>query len=404
MALSDQTGAGLTTAIARRNVIGAIALVFGADVAMGLTYPLLNLLLEARGVDERIIGLNAAMSPLGIIVMGLVLPRLVASRSSAPIAWIAMACLAASILAMGLFTSLTAWFVVRFLLGAAAGALFTLSEAWLMHFTADENRGRTTAIYTTVMAAGFGAGTAILPFAGTQGMLPFLIGAGFIVIGSLPLLLIRLDGSEFKADESGDKTGMAVFAWAAPLLLLGVLTMTLFDSTMLSFFPIYAMRISLDLSSAAWLLGAAVAGAALFQLPIGWLADRWSRRGVIWIATLGTCALALAMPLVIKTWLAWPLAVALGTCAYALYSLALVALGDRFKGPMLVAGSAAVSAMWGIGGIIGPPVTGWIFKVAGHESLPYVLAAPYVLFAVCLVVSGGHLVRQSWRNTKQTNY
>lgn len=397
MALNDQIPSSPAGLIARRNVIGAIALVFGADVAMGLTYPLLNLLLEARGVDERIIGLNAAMSPLGIIVMGLILPRLVARRSSGPIAWIAMACLAATVLAMGLFTSLTAWFVVRFLLGAAAGALFSLSEAWLMHFTADENRGRTTAIYTTVTAAGFGAGTAILPFAGTEGMLPFLIGAGFIVLGSLPLLLIRLDGSEFKADESGDKTGMIVFACAAPLLLLGVLTMTLFDSVMLSFFPIYAVRVSLDLTSAAWLLGATVAGAALFQLPIGWLADRWSRRGVIWIATLGSFSLALAMPVVIKTWLAWPLAVALGSCAYALYSLALVALGDQFKGPMLVAGSAAVAAMWGVGGIIGPPVTGWVFKVAGHETLPFVLAAPYILFAFCLLVSGGHLVRQSWR-------
>ena len=397
MALNDQIPTSLAGLTARRNVIGAIALVFGADVAMGLTYPLLNLLLEARGVDERIIGLNAAMSPLGIIVMGLILPRLVASRSSGPIAWIAMVCLAATVLAMGLFTSLTAWFIVRFLLGAAAGALFSLSEAWLMHFTADENRGRTTAIYTTVTAAGFGAGTAILPFAGTEGMLPFLIGAGFIVLGSVPLLFIRLDGSEFKAGESGDKTGMIVFACAAPLLLLGVLTMTLFDSVMLSFFPIYAVRVSLDLTSAAWLLGAAVAGAALFQLPIGWLADRWSRRGVIWIATLGTCSLALLMPVVIKTWLAWPLAVALGSCAYALYSLALVALGDQFKGPMLVSGSAAVAAMWGVGGIIGPPVTGWVFKAAGHETLPYVLAAPYVLFAFCLIVSGSHLVRQGWR-------
>lgn len=397
MALDENTPTDLITAIAKRNVIGAIALVFGADVAMGLTYPLLNLLLEARGVDERVIGLNAAMSPLGIIFTGLILPRLVTTKSSAPIAWIAMALLAGSILAMGIFTSLTSWFVIRFVLGAAAGALFALSEAWLMHFTADDNRGRTTAIYTTVMATGFGMGTAILPFAGIEGMLPFIIGAGCIVLGSLPLLLIRLDGTEFKPDENGGKAGMAVFAWAAPLLLLGVLTMTLFDSVMLSFFPIYAVRLSLDLTTAAWLLAAAVAGAALFQLPFGWLADRWSRRGVIWIATLGTCALAMAMPIVIKTWLAWPLAIALGSCAYALYSLALVALGDRFKGQMLVAGSAAVSAMWGIGGIVGPPVTGWIFKLAGHESLPYVLAAPYVVFAVCLVVSGGHLVRQSWR-------
>ena len=74
MALDEKTPTDLTTTIARRNVIGAIALVFGADVAMGLTYPLLNLLLEARGVDERIIGLNAAIPPLGMISTGFMLP------------------------------------------------------------------------------------------------------------------------------------------------------------------------------------------------------------------------------------------------------------------------------------------------------------------------------------------
>ena len=192
------------------------------------------------------------------------------------------------------------------------------------------------------MAAGFGTGTVILPFTGIEGMLPFLIGAGFIAVGSLPLLLIRLDGTEFQPDENGGEAGMMAFALAAPMLLLGILTMTIFDSVMLSFFPIYAVRISLDLSvqqRGCW-------GRPLPVLRFsrsrsaGWL-TAGRGHGVMWIATLGTCALALAMPVFIKTWVAWPLAIALGTCAYALYSLALVALGDRFKGPMLVSGSAA---------------------------------------------------------------
>jgi len=179
--------------------------------------------------------------------------------------------------------------------------------------------------------------------------------------------------------------------------LLGILTMTLFDSVMLSFFPIYALRMQLDLTTGAWLLSTAITGAAVFQIAMGWLADRWSRKGVIWLATVTTVAMALIMPHVLKSWVMWPLAVVLGTAAYSIYALALVALGDRFKGPMLVAGSAAVAAMWGIGGIVGPPVTGWAFSELGHETFPWLLAAPYAVFVVCLIVSGGHLVRRRWR-------
>ena len=44
----------------------------------GLTYPLLTLILESRGIEKFIIGLNAAMMPLGFIVSSPLVPRLAA--------------------------------------------------------------------------------------------------------------------------------------------------------------------------------------------------------------------------------------------------------------------------------------------------------------------------------------
>jgi MFS family permease len=378
-----------------RNLVAAIAMVFVCDAALGLTYPLLNVIMEARGVDAWLIGINSAMGPLGIIAAGLVLPRVLARMHSGPVAWAGLLLLVATLLAFGLSENFWVWCALRFVLGVGIAVLFSVSEAWLMHFSPDEHRGKITAVYTTVMALGFGAGAALLPVAGTQGFLPFVAAAVMILLSSLPLMMIRLDGKEFHGEQTG--ASMYHFTLAAPLLLAGILTMTLFDSIMLSFFPIYALREGLDLTRSAWILSAAVTGAALLQIPVGWLADRWSRNGVIWLCVVATVALSLTIPLVLESWLVWPLAIVLGTAAYSIYALALVALGKRFKGPMLVAGSAAVAAMWGIGGIAGPPVTGWAFSGFGHETLPWLLAAPYAVFAVFFGLAGGHLVRASWR-------
>jgi MFS family permease len=378
-----------------RNLFAAVAMVFVCDAALGLTYPLLNVIMEARGVDAWLIGINSAMGPLGIIAAGLLLPRVLARMHSGPVAWAGLLLLVVTLLCFGLSENYWVWCGLRFVLGAGIAILFSVSEAWLMHFSPDEHRGKITAVYTTVMALGFGAGAALLPIAGTQGFLPFVAAAVMILVSSVPLMLIRLDGKEFHSEQAG--ASMVQFALAAPLLLAGILTMTLFDSVMLSFFPIYALREGLDLTRSSWILSAAITGAALLQLPVGWLADRWSRNGVIWLCALATVVLSLVMPHVLESWLVWPLAIILGTAAYSIYALALVALGKRFKGPMLVAGSAAVAAMWGIGGIAGPPVTGWAFSGLGHGTLPWLLAAPYAVFAVFFGLAGGHLVRARWR-------
>jgi MFS family permease len=395
MAVGPNTSAAVLSPHVWRNLVAAVAMVFVCDMALGLTYPLLNVIMEKRGVDAWLIGVNSAMGPLGIIAAGLVLPRLLARLHSGPVAWAGLVLLVVTLLMFGLSDDFWFWCAVRFMLGVGIAILFSVSEAWLMHFSPDEHRGKITAVYTTVMALGFGAGAALLPIAGTQGMLPFTIAAAMIAGGAVPLLFLRLDGKEFHGEAHG--ASMMAFAIAAPLLLAGILTMTLFDSVMLSFFPIYALREGLDLTRGAWVLSAAITGAALLQVPVGWLADRWSRNGVIWLCTVTTVVLSLVMPHVLNSWLVWPLAIVLGTAAYSIYALALVALGDRFKGPMLVAGSAAVAAMWGIGGIAGPPVTGWAFSAAGHETMPWLLAAPYAVFAVAFALAGGHLVRMKWR-------
>ena len=376
-----------------QNLIAAIATIVVADIGFGLTYPLLNVILESRHVDAAVIGLNAAMGPLGIIAAGPFIPRLARHWGGQRLALAAIIAIIAVRLSFPLLPAIEIWFVTRFLFGAAGGTLYALSEAWILGFAPAEARGRVAAIYGSMLSLGFSAGPFLMPYTGVEGYLPFVLATILVGLSALPLLFIDLAGTD--REETGGGTTMLGFARRAPLLLLAVATLTMFDSVMLAFFPIFGLRSGLDLKTASFALAVAIAGNAVLQYPVGWLADRWSRQGVLWVAVIATPLLALSLPVVVLTPLLWPVALLLGTCAYAVYIIAMTVMGDRFQGRDLVAGSAAFAAMWGVGGIIGPPLAGFALDLLGPSGIAYTMATIYGGLIAGLWLADGQLVRKA---------
>ncbi|MET0483721.1 MAG: MFS transporter [Aestuariivirgaceae bacterium] len=374
-----------------KNLVAAIATIVVADIGFGLTYPLLNIILESRHIDATVIGLNAAMGPLGIILSGPFIPRLVARFGGRRLALAAMIAIILVLLSFPLFPSIGVWFATRFLFGVAGSTLYTLSEAWILGFAPPDARGRVAAIYGSALSLGFSVGPFLLPYTGVEGWLPFVLAALLVALSALPLFFIDLD---YTGLESAGSTTMLGFVRRAPLLLFAVATLTMFDAVMLAFFPIFGLRSGLDLKTASWALAVAIAGNAVLQYPIGWLADRWSRQGVLWIAAIATPLLAMSLPFVVTTPLLWPVALLLGTSAYAVYIIAMTVMADRFQGTDLVAGSAAFGAMWGVGGIVGPPVAGIALDLLGPPGIAVTLTAIYVGLIAGLLLARGELVRQ----------
>jgi MFS family permease len=375
-----------------KNLIAAIATIVVADIGFGLTYPLLNIILEARKVDAAVIGLNAAMGPLGIIAAGPFIPRLAERFGGKRVALAAMIAIIVALLSFPLFPAVEVWFLTRFLFGVAGGTLYTLSEAWILGFAPADARGRVAAIYGSMLSLGFSAGPFLLPYTGVEGWLPFVLASTLVALSALPLLVISLDDGQH---ERAGGTTMLGFARRAPLLLFAVATLTMFDAVMLAFFPIFGLRSGLDLKTASWALAVAIAGNAVLQYPVGWLADRWSRKGVLWLAAIATPLLALSLPFVVTTPLLWPVALLLGTSAYAVYIIAMTVMGDRFQGRDLVAGSAAFAAMWGVGGMIGPPVAGSALDLLGPSGIAFTMTAIYGGLIAGLLLARGELVRSS---------
>ena len=70
------------------NLSAAIAAITVFGFTLGLMFPLLSLLMEERGISSDMIGYNAAMQPVGIVLAVFAIPGLVRRFRDAGAAWI----------------------------------------------------------------------------------------------------------------------------------------------------------------------------------------------------------------------------------------------------------------------------------------------------------------------------
>ncbi len=368
-----------------RTLVAACSAITVFGLAFGLTYPLLSLTLEGRGVTADVIGLNTAMMPLGILIFSPLIPVLSRRLGAKRLAILAAIATGILILCYKQFDSLNAWFVIRILQGMSVATLFVISEAWIVGSSSTEHRGKIVAIYASVLSASFGAGPALIGFVGTEGWTPYLIGALSIVIGVIPICLIQ----EVKEPPGEHQaSGIIAFLPQAPMLIAAVACFSVFDAATIALFPVYGVENGLSQSTAAFALTALIVGNIFLQYPIGWLADIYDARTMLTYCAALTAILTLTIPWVINSWLLWPVLIVAGAAGYGVYTLSLKSLGDRFSGQDLVNGTAAFGAMWGLGALIGSIGGGWSMTFSSVYGLPMALACVYALLV------GGLLVRR----------
>lgn len=352
-------------------------------VAQGLTYPLLSFILERQGTTPLLIGLSAAMTPLGFILSAPFIPAL-ARRAGG--AWLAILCslLAAVTLAAIAWTQdVWAWMPLRFLLGCFANPLSVISETWLVAIAPASRRGRIMGLYSSVVSGGFCIGPLSLGLVGTQGWSPFMIGiVAFLVCGAIVLAVVpRLP----QMPQEGEATSVGRFFGLAPILLFAVSTAAAFEQTLLSLFAVYGAALGSGEQHIAPLITCFIAGNATLQILLGRMAEHVGSRQTLLLCSFASVAGCLLLPWFFDTWLIWPLVFVWGGVSFGIYTVSLIQLGERFTGRALIAGNAAFAFAWGIGGIAGSPATGLAMQLIGHQGLP--LSLGLLSFVLVMLVT-----------------
>ena len=350
---------------------GIIATVTVFALAQGLTYPLLSFILERQGTTPGLIGLSAAMTPLGFIISAPLIPALARRVGGARLAILCSTLAALTLVAIASMQDVWAWMPLRFLLGLFANPLYVISETWLISMTPASRRGRIMGLYSSIVSAGFAIGPLSLGLVGTQGWPPFVTGiAAFLLCGMIVLAVVpRLP----KMRHEGEATSVGGFFALAPLLLFAVFAAAAFEQTLLSLFAVYGAALGSAEERIASLLACLVAGNAGLQILLGRAAERLGSRRAMSFCALASLAGCLLLPPVFNSWLVWPLVFVWGGVSFGIYTMALIQLGERFTGQAVIAGNAAFALVWGIGGIVGSPATGLAMELIGHRGLPWSL-------------------------------
>lgn len=358
--------------------------VFSVCISFGGLTPLISLTLEARGVDGAMIGIVVATQPVGTIIAAGFVPRLLRRFGTADTI---LACGVVSVLMAALLpvlTSVPAWLLLRLVAGLAAAGPWIVTETWINVIATEGGRGRIVGLYGSVMAAGFVVGPVLLTVVGIEGTTPFAAFAILLAVALLPIFLTRNRAPRL---EVAQKPKYVHILFAAPTLFAAAVLAGIVDIAFFSFLPIWGLRNGVDQSFAVTLLTVFVTGNIVLQYPLGWLGDRLGYRvamilcGLICLAAPALASQLIGMPLLLAaTLFFW------GGAAWGIYSIALAALGVRFRGTMLAAANAVFVIAYEAANIVGPPVAGAAVDTWPKHGLMVLMGAFGALF-VLLVVS-----------------
>lgn len=363
------------------SLVAAISSISAVGIAIGLGLPLLSIILEKRGIPSTLIGLNTAMAGIAAMIAAPITTKLAHTYGVAQtMLW---AVLISALSALGFYYAgdFWMWFPLRFAFHGATTTLFILSEFWINAASPASKRGFVLGIYATVLSLGFAAGPLIFSLLGSDGILPFLVGAVAILLAAIPIFVAR---SESPILDEKPELHFMRYVFLVPTATAAVFIFGAVEAGGLSLFPIFAVRAHFTESQAALLLTMMGIGNVIFQIPLGLLSDRIADRRPLLVAMalmgfVGT----MMLPILIDNWLLMAgLLLFWGGCVSGLYTVGLSHLGSRLTGSDLAAANAAFVFCYAVGTVAGPQVIGAAIDVAGNNGFAWSIACFFGLYAL----------------------
>ena len=333
---------------------------------------LFSTLIAVRGVQEGMsasqIGWMGTTYFLGFVLGCIYVPRVLQSvghiRTFSALAALASGATLLMVLAIDPYV----WMAARFLLGITFSGLFTTIESWLNSGVNNKVRGKVLGVYRTIDVLVVAGAQYLMPVFGTDGFTLFGIMALIISMSLIPVAL---------GDRSSPKPPALVkFSvseiWAiSPIACTGCIAIGLTNSTFRFIGPLYAEEIGLNITNIATFISLGVVGGAVLQYPLGLLSDRFDRRVISVVATLGAVAAGTFLVLFAGT---DQTAVYIGIFLFGAFSLPLYSLSaahanDRANPDQYVLLAAGLMFFYGIGAAFGPTISSALLQAFGPSSL-----------------------------------
>ncbi len=275
-----------------------------------------------------------------------------------------------------------AWAFFRIGSGICVAGCYTVIEAWLQAKVTNETRGRAIATYRMAdTGASFVAQFMIGALASVETYIAYNILTILCCASLLPLTLTRVPQPQ---TPSATRLRPAL-AWAcSPLAVAAVLVAALSSASFRMVGPIYGQEVGLTANQIGSFLAAFVAGGAIAQYPVGWLADKYDRRWVmIWLSVAAVLACSFTV-LTAGQGTATILTASFlfGLTTFPIYSVATAHAHDFATSDQRVELSAALMFFFAVGAIAAPYSTSALIGLYGPEALFYFISVGHVILVI----------------------
>jgi len=359
-------------------IVTAAVVIVG--LALGVTLPLVSLRLHEWGYSTFAIGVMAGMPAVGIVLGAKLTGRLAGQLGSENALRLVMGCSAVSVVLLAVWPSYAVWLLLRLVLGISLTVTFVIGESWINQLVVDRLRGRLVAVYGSAFALSQLCGPLLLGFIGTEGDGGFWLATALLVGGVG--LLFCVSGAPVVDAAAGAGRGLRQFVRSMPAIAWAMVLFAGFETMTLTLLPVYLIREGFAQQLALIMVSTVVVGDAILQVPIGWLADKFSRTALFKFCGVILLLSSLAMPFVLHTVLIWPVLVLFGSSAGGLYTLSIILVGQRFRDDALVRANAHIAMLWGLGCLLGPVATGAASQWLNTHALPMMMAIAALVFVV----------------------
>ncbi len=271
------------------------------------------------------------------------------------------------------------WALIRGITGFCYGIIYIVLESWINNVSTNDIRGKLFGVYMTITFLFLGLGQFCLLFFDPNGNELFILSSISLSLAIIPLVLTKIsvpeiiDFKPFSVIHLYKLSPVAVVvSFFSGVLISGSTSMG----------AVYGKLIGLSNSDIVPLVVLPTLFPIIASVPIGYFSDKFDRRYILIIITIGIILFSLLSMMYGHTsYLYVFFTLAMGFC-YPIYSLGASHANDLVTKDETVGANATIVLLYGVGSALAPTIVGLIMDIFGAKSY-YVY---FIIVALFLVV------------------
>lgn len=282
--------------------------------------------------------------------------------------------------AMPLLVEPLAWLILRAIIGFGCAGIFITTESWLNAKAQPSERGRVFSLYMVGTFIALALGQVLVGRIVVDTPAPFNAIAALFAVA---LAMVSTTRAEPPQVQVGAALPYGQLSRAAPVAVAGAALSGLISSAFYALVPVWMQGEGVDLTTIGLVMLAAVLGGLAFQIPVGWLSDRFDRRIVLAVLGVSFAVTAIAtvylprvMPIVLSA------SALLGGLMSTLYPVCVANAHDQMPRDRVVAVSGRLILVSGFGSVLGPLIGMSLMRRFDINGVFYLMAAAAFLLAL----------------------